>query len=334
MKNILNKFRRRLIREGEYIRRKAAGAAYGPRRRLIRASEYILRWLANKYNYSLVARHYYSPIPDEADFPPGFWEQTSALAGIDMNDEYSLELLRTVLPAYIQEFRDRFPIHQPAHGKGFWLINSVYMAVDAHIYYSLIRHFKPRRIIEIGSGQSTILAAAAAAANREADGVPCQITAIEPFPARNIEDVLDAITLIEKPLQAVELSLFDQLEAGDILFIDSTHVLREGNDVQLEYLDILPRLKPGVLVHVHDISLPRRYPKVYFDQGLYWNEQYLLQAYLVHNSRMKIIWAGNNLMLKYPQIMCQAFPEFAIMREKFPLSEPSAFWMQVESTRN
>lgn len=292
--------------------------------------EFLLKKWAPIYNYDLTPRHYYSPIPDEADFPPGFWDQTSALAGIDMNDEVSLELLRAALPAYVEEFRKRFPVHPPENGKGFWLLNSVYMAVDAHVYYSFIRHFKPRQIVEIGSGQSTVLAVAAAAANRDHDGAPCRITAVEPYPARNIDEVLADITLIQKPLQAVDLALFDQLEAGDILFIDSTHVLREGNDVQLEYLDILPRLKPGVLVHVHDISLPRRYPKVYFDQQLYWNEQYLLQAYLIHNSRMEVIWPGNYLMLKYPDIMGKAFPEFAVMRQKYPLAEPSAFWMRVK----
>ncbi len=89
---------------------------------------------------------------------------------------------------------------------------------------------------------------------------------------------------------------------------------------------ILPRLKPGVLVHVHDISLPRNYPKVHFDQNLYWNEQYLLQAYLAHNNRIEVIWPGNYMVLHRPTTMASLFPEIQIMRQHFPLSnEPSRF---------
>lgn len=276
-------------------------------------------------------RHYYSPIPESADFPPGFWHQTSELPGVDINETFGLELLNTVIPPYLEEFGSRFPIERPTDGRGFWLINSVYMAVDAHIYYSLIRHFRPKRIIEIGSGQSTVLAAAAADINRSRDNAPCAITAVEPFPARDLQEVYDRITIVQKRLQAIDLSLFAELETGDFLFIDSTHVLREGNDVQLEYLEILPRLKPGVLVHVHDISLPRCYPKAYFDRALYWNEQCLLQAFLAFNSRFEVIWPGNYLMSKHPALMHRMFPEIAAMRAEFPAAEPTAFWMRVKS---
>jgi predicted O-methyltransferase YrrM len=303
------------------------------RSRVLNAVAPSIMWSARRvvgtFGFSLTRRSYYSPIPEESDLPPGYWDQTSELVGIDMNDAHSLELLRSGVAPYLAEFRERFPIEAPPDGKGFWLINGVYMAVDAHVYYSLIRHFKPRRIIEIGSGQSTLLAVAAAAANRHKDAAPCEITAIEPYPARNMQEVVSQITLIEKPLQAVALDLFQSLGSGDILFIDSTHVLREGNDVQLEYLEILPRLKPGVLVHVHDISLPRRYPRVYFEKGLYWNEQYLLQAFLAFNSRFEVIWGGNHLFLKHPQVMKDVFPEIATMRSHFPLAEPSSFWMRV-----
>jgi hypothetical protein len=137
---------------------------------------------------------------------------------------------------------------------------------------------------------------------------------------------------VPRKLQEVGLAPFLGLEAGDVLFIDSSHVLREGNDVQFEYLEILPRLAPGVWVHVHDISLPRRYPRVYFEQGLYWNEQYLLQALLAFSTRLRVAWAGNHLLLRHPEEMHRAFPEIAVMRRHFPLSEPSALWMRVEAS--
>src|SRR3972149_5863814 len=116
---------------------------------------------------------------------------------------------------------------------------------------------------------------------------------------------------------------------GDILFLDSSPVLRAGGDVQLEYLEILPRLAPGVLVHVHDISLPKPYPRVYFETGMYWNEQYLLQAFLAFNSRFEVLWPGNWMMVRHPEKVCAVFPEFHEMRKLYPQSEPTGFWMRV-----
>ena len=134
--------------------------------------------------------------------------------------------------------------------------------------------------------------------------------------------------MIPKKVQDVGLELFTSLEAGDILFIDSSHVLRAGNDVQWEYLEVLPQLAPGVMVHIHDVSLPKAYPKVYFDSHLYWNEQDLLQAFLTFNSRFEVIWPGNYMMLRYPEKMLQVFPEIDRMRRAFPSAEPAAFWMR------
>ncbi|MGH9903790.1 MAG: class I SAM-dependent methyltransferase, partial [Pyrinomonadaceae bacterium] len=135
--------------------------------------------------------------------------------------------------------------------------------------------------------------------------------------------------LIEKRVQDVDLSVFTSLEANDILFIDSTHALRAGGDVQLEFCEIMPRLAPGVLVHVHDISLPRAYPRVYFDQRLYWNEQYLLQAFLTFNRRFEVIWPGNYMALRYPERIREFFFEYQDMRAAYPSSEPTSFWMRV-----
>jgi hypothetical protein len=135
--------------------------------------------------------------------------------------------------------------------------------------------------------------------------------------------------LIEDKVQDVSLDLFTSLKRGDILFIDSSHVLRSGGDVQLEYLEILPRLASGVLVHIHDMSLPKPYPRIYYDTQLYWNEQYLLQGFLIFNSRFKVLWPGNYMIIKYPEKVRAVFPEFHLMRQSFPMSEPSAFWMEV-----
>jgi hypothetical protein len=137
--------------------------------------------------------------------------------------------------------------------------------------------------------------------------------------------------VIEKKVQDVDLDLFASLQGG-ILFIDSTHALRAGGDVQLEYCEILPRLAGGVLVHIHDISLSRPYPRVYFEKNnYYWNEQYLLQAFLAFNSKFEVVWPGNYMMLKYPDQISRVFPEYHTMRESFPSSEPTSFWIRAKS---
>jgi hypothetical protein len=280
--------------------------------------------------FHLLKKHYYLPIPDHADLDDSYWSRQSELVGLDMNEEFALALLDRLFPPYLGEFRRKFPLHREAGDSGFHLINGSFMAVDAHVYYCLIRHFKPSRIVEIGSGNSTMVAAAACLRNAEEGAAP-HLTAVEPYPSPFLSEGLPGLSrLIEAKVQSVGMELFTSLEAGDILFIDSTHVLREGGDVQLEYCEILPRLAPGVIVHIHDISLPKPYPRVYFeDNYYYWNEQYLLQAFLAFNSNFEVMWAGNYLMLRHPERLRAAFPEFDAMREAFPMSEPTSFWMRV-----
>lgn len=284
---------------------------------------------AERSGVDVLKRHYYSPVPDPADLHVDFWNRQSDLVGLRLDGETGFDLIDDTITPYLEEFRARYPLSpSSALESDFHLLNGVYMAVDAHIYYALIRAFKPARIIEIGAGRSTRLALDASIENLR-EGHATALTCIEPYPSTFLRES-PAITLLESKLQDVDLTLFNELKANDILFIDSTHVLREGNDVQCEYLEILPRLNDGVLVHIHDISLPRRYPRAYFDAGWYWNEQYLLQAFLAFNERFDIIWPGNFMMTHQAQRMLAIFPEITAMRELFPQSEPSAFWMRVK----
>lgn len=280
--------------------------------------------------FHLLRKHYYLPIPEEEDVMNGFWQKTSDLIGIDMNAPFALRLLQDVFPLYMSEFRLKFPLRATDNPLQFYLINGGYMAVDAHVYYSLIRHYKPKRIVEIGAGNSTLLASAACLQNEEETGRPVNLTAIDPFPydLYATGKVPGLSRMITSKVQDVNMELFTSLEDGDILFIDSSHVLKAGGDLQTEYLEILPRLAPGVFVHIHDISLPRAYPSVYYENQLYWNEQYLLQAFLVFNSRFEVVWPGNYMMINYPDRVCEVFPEFNVMRQQYPQSEPTAFWIR------
>ncbi len=282
--------------------------------------------------FHLLRKHYYLPIPDEADLSGGFQERLSAMPGVDMNDRAALDLLETAFPPYLDEFRAAVPLSRPPGGGAapFHLINGTFMAVDAHVYYALVRHIKPRRIVEIGGGNSSVLAGMACERNRAEGGPAPRLTVVEPYPGEALRNGFPGLSeLVAAKVQDVPISLFTSLGDGDILFIDSSHVLRAGGDVQHEYLEILPRLAAGVLVHVHDVSLPKPYPGVYFEQGFYWNEQYLLQAFLVFNSRFEVVWPGNYMILNYPDKVCSAFPEYHAMRREYPQSEPSSFWMRV-----
>jgi hypothetical protein len=283
-----------------------------------------------RHGFHLLRKHYYLPIPDETDLNDPMLKDHTDLIGIDMNEPKAFEFLNEVFPKYQAEFRRSFPLHQQEGRTGFHLVNGGFMAGDAHVYYSLIRHGRPRRIVEVGGGNSSLLAGAACLRNLEQYGIKPHLTVVEPYPWDLLKKGIPGLdVLLEERIQTVNLDLFTSLEAGDILFIDSSHVLRPGGDVQREYCEILPRLAPGVLVHIHDISLPKPYFRLYFQNHLYWNEQYLLQAFLTYNSRFEIVWPGTYMFLKHREELLKAFPEIEDMRAKFPLAEPSSMWLRV-----
>lgn len=283
----------------------------------------------SRHGFHLLRKHYYLPIPDQDDLQDQSLHQPSELVGVDLNGLAAADFTRNVLPVYNREFRAQFPLQSTGDPRDFHLINGGFMAGDAHAYYAFIRHGKPRQIIEIGGGNSTLLAAAACRKN-QSEGNSCRLTVVEPYPSDLMRAGLPGVDeIIPQKLQHVELARFTQLKSGDILFIDSSHVLRPGGDVQREYCEILPRLAPGVIVHIHDISLPKPYFPFYFQNHLYWNEQYLLQAFLTFNSRFEVLWPGTYLLHRYPEMMHEIFPEIAEMRRTYPLAEPSSFWMRV-----
>jgi hypothetical protein len=246
------------------------------------------------------------------------------MVGIEMDDDCALALLDEIVMPRLEEFRCQFPTRDT--GTPFHVLNGTFMAVDAHVYYAFLRAFQPRRVIEVGAGRSTQIAAAALELNR-GEGAAAELIAIDPFPPAYLNAVRGIDEVIALKVQQVGLELFTSLASGDVLFIDSSHTLRGGDDVQFEYCELLPRLQPGVLVHVHDISLPKPYPRVYFEQGFYWNEQFLLQAFLTFNRHYRVVWPATYLVEEHPQRLEKIFPELADMRMAFPFAQPSSFWI-------
>ena len=213
--------------------------------------------------------HYYQPVFDAGVLPKSVWTRESSLPGIDLRVDQQLELIGRF--HYADELRV-FPAEGSPQA-GFYYLNRMFGPGDAEALYSIIRHFKPQRMIEIGSGCSTLLAKAALDRNR-LEGHDSEHICIEPYPDTWLEK-LQLTQLIRKPVESIEPEFFQQLGPNDILFIDSSHVVRIGGDVQFEYLEILPRLRPGVFVHTHDIFLPFEYPLSWVrDKKWFWTEQH------------------------------------------------------------
>jgi hypothetical protein len=266
-----------------------------------------------KAGFHVTPNLFYYPIPDTTALKSEIWTTESDLVGLDMNIVQQLQLLREVFPKYQNEWI--FPYNKdPTFSEhDFFLNNSSFGGGgDAEVLHSMIRHFKPRKIIEVGAGFSTYLSARACLLNKQKDGVTTELIAVEPYPNEVLKRGFPGLSfLIQKPLEQVDLNLFARLGENDILFIDSTHVLKIGGDVKYAYLEILPRLKKGVIVHSHDIFLPFEYPKSWvLDKHLFWTEQYLLQAFLAFNSSFEILWAGHYMSRNYLNELSEVFPCF------------------------
>ena len=265
--------------------------------------------------------HYHQPIPDTQGLPETLWTQPSKLVGIDMNDAMQLDLLRKHFPKLRHEY-ENFPAEPPPGQR------RPFHGVDALVAYCMVRHFQPRLIIEVGSGFSSLVLGEASGKNG-ASALIC----IEPFPQDFLREGISVLrSLIEKKVQEIDLEFFAQLETGDILFIDSSHTVKIGGDVNYLFLEVLPRLKPGVIVHVHDIFLPFEYRRDWvMDEFRFWTEQYLLQAFLTLNSEFEVLMANRYLAHKYPEDVKAAFPSLENLRPDLPSSVrwgDGSFWMR------
>ena len=264
-----------------------------------------------------VRRHYYEPFVDPATLRKRL-DAERPLPGIDWNIPLQLRLLEEM--RYADELAD---LATPRTGQfEFRLDNGSFESGDAEFLYQLIRARKPRRLFEIGSGNSTLIARRAIARNcEESPEYSCKHLCIEPFEAPWLEEC-GVITLRER-VEDVDRALFLELEAGDLLFIDSSHVIRPQGDVLAEYLEILPTLRPGVIVHVHDVFSPRDYPEEWVSKRLWlWNEQYLLEAFLSGNRTWKVIGALNLLSHRHFDALRKVCPYLTRDRE------PGSFYIE------
>jgi Methyltransferase domain len=264
--------------------------------------ESFLLWERNGFHVTPV--HFYQPIPDTQNLSKTLWDTPSRLVGIDMNESMQLNLLREHFPKFRNEY-ERFPIGSSGKPTQFHLDNGLFDGLDALVAYSMIRHFEPRLIIEVGSGFSSLLFGEAATRNKTS-----ALICIEPFPQEFLKQGFPGLhRLVEKKVEDIDLEFFSALHSGDVLFIDSSHTVKIGGDVNYLFLEILPRLEPGVIVHVHDIFLPFEYRRDWvLDESRFWSEQYLLQAFLAFNSQFEVLMANSYMAHRYLEDIRAAFP--------------------------
>jgi predicted O-methyltransferase YrrM len=293
--------------------------------RLVAARRYwVPRFMAlsDKVGLHVLTTHYYEPTYREQDLPAQTAVERS-LPGIDLNESGQLALLEQ---CRFQHELLAIPAIKPGD-MDYGYSAAMFGPGDAEMAYNLIRLKRPARIIEIGSGDSTLIAMLAIKANRAEDpAYQCRQICIEPYEKPWLERA--DVELYRARAELIDLAVFDTLEADDILFIDSSHVIRPWGDVLREFHEIIPRLKPGVIVHVHDIYTPRDYPERYLrNERRLWNEQYLLEAYLSFNHRTEVICATNWLSKNHFDAFARACPVFA----KDPARETVSFWFRTRA---
>lgn len=252
--------------------------------------------------------HFYSPIPSQDDINKHqsqaneFQDQLSAIM---LNPEKQLRLFNKLSKHYSSQ-----PFTKLKKRKlRYFFENANYSYGDALILHTMIRHFKPKKIVEIGCGYSSLVTLDT---NELFFNNKIQCEFVEPYPELlysliNNKD-RESINVIGKNLQDIDKSFFRKLNKNDILFIDSTHVSKYGSDVNYIIFEILPTLNQGVVIHIHDVFYPFEYPTDWLRMGIYWNEAYLLRAFLEYNQSFEIIYHNNYMVRKQEKVVKQKMP--------------------------
>mgnify|MGYP001161599656 FL=1 len=262
--------------------------------------------------------NYYEPSFDFDNLKKNLSERRN-LPGINFNIENQIKNLKQL--DYKKEL-ENLNLKNNSPNFNFNIDNNFFEAGDAEIYYQMIRYHKPKKIIEIGSGQSSLIAMEAININKQIDNFITELTCIEPFENKWLEK--NDIRVIRKKVEEIDTDIFTDLNKGDILFIDSSHVIKPQGDIVKIFLEILPKLKSGVIIHIHDIFSPRDYLENWLKiENRFFNEQYLLEGMLDNSSRYKIMLSLNLLKYDFYKELKNVCP---YLNDR---SEPSSFYMTI-----
>jgi predicted O-methyltransferase YrrM len=281
--------------------------------------------LAERAGVHLTPRHYYTPVPDVRWLRQHaqLWEGASTLAGVTWDLDAQLESLTSATAPYIEEvagleFFNRVTSDEWGPGYG---------PIESQVLHCFLRARRPRRVIEIGSGVSTACML---------HSLPhIQLTCIEPFPSPILRQTAGARLLIQT-CQEVPLAFFSALEEGDLLFIDSSHAVKVGSEVPRIYLEIIPRLRPGVFIHIHDIFLPYLYPPDILSWPFWaWQETVLLAALLTNNPKLEVLFCLSALHHARPSELRALLPDYrpramrgGLFADGGPGHFPSSIWLR------
>lgn len=259
--------------------------------------------IAQARGLHIVPANYESPIPNTAELPDRLWNSYFPVSdGFQLDQKSQLNLISR-LAKYGNEMSDTPANVRVAH-EYYWN-NPMFGAMDAIVYHAMIREFKPKQVLEVGGGYSTMVAAKAAILNGNT-----KLRVIEPHPIEPLKKGCPGLAqIITEPVQNVHLSEFEALIENDILFIDDSHICKTGSDVNHIILTVLPRLKPGVIIHLHDIFLPWEYAKQWvLNRKTFYTEQYLLYAFLLFNKSFETVLALQYLEKMAREQLKEAFP--------------------------
>ncbi len=251
--------------------------------------------------------HYYSPMYDTSELASRrdqLWPANPReIVGIDWREQDQLELCRRVFSRQQKfHFVDE-PSDDPTE---YYALNDQYPPLDAWVLAGLLEHLRPARMIEVGCGFSTLIGART---NRERLQMGMELTCIEPYPRQFLLDGVPGVSNLRlEQVQDTPLGLFEGLSANDVLFIDTAHTVKTGGDVVWIFQEIIPRLAPGVLVHIHDVFVPGEYPEEWVMNGWGWNESYLVRAFLAFNEAFRVIWGQHYMLYRHLDELLQAFP--------------------------
>ncbi|HUN78378.1 MAG TPA: class I SAM-dependent methyltransferase [Solirubrobacteraceae bacterium] len=238
--------------------------------------------------------------------------------GLEWNGEGQLSLCREMA----RQKCFGFPEEASDDETEYYAANGQFPPLDAWVLEGVLRHFKPRRMIEIGCGFSSLVSART---NCDHLDLGMELTCIEPYPRPFLLSGVPGITNVRvERIQDTPLELFVELGKDDIVFVDTSHTVKTGGDVTWIFHEIVPRLAAGVIVHIHDFFLPGDYPEPWVMEGWGWNETYLVRSFLTFNSAFKVLWGTKYMLIHHPDDVRVAFPNL----DRYSAMGGASLWIQ------
>lgn len=275
--------------------------------------------ILNYFGIFPLSNHYYEPLFNFKQLKKKLYKDRN-LPGINFNLNQQLNNLSSLI--YTNELID-LNLKKNSPNFNFNIKNGFFEHGDAEIYYQLIRHIKPKNILEIGSGQSTLIALEAIKKNKNIDKINTKINCVEPYENTWLDNF--NIKIIRKKIEDLHANYYLSLKSGDILFIDSSHVIRPQGDVLKIFFEIIPKLKKGVIIHIHDIFTPKDYPEKWLiNENRFWNEQYLVEALMMNKNRYEIYLMLNYLKNNAYKKLKEKCP---YLKKKF---EPGSLYLKIK----